>query len=140
LRRDAGRVPDRARDRERRLQGERARSARPLAQEPPRPGVPDVRAARWIAAALLAAPLAVLAFGFEDVDRRAAELAKKSYEPYKNDLPSALRNLTYDQYRDIRFKNDHALWRTEKLPFEVAFFHRGGQFVEPVRLNEIAGA
>jgi glucans biosynthesis protein len=82
----------------------------------------------------------VLAFGFEDVDRRAAELAKKSYEPYKNDLPSALRNLTYDQYRDIRFKNDHSLWRAEKLPFEVAFFHRGGQFVEPVRLHEIAGA
>jgi len=89
-----------------------------------------------LAAALLIPALAA-AFGFEDVDRRAAELAKKSYEPYKNDLPSALRNLTYDQYRDIRFNNEKALWRAEKLPFEVAFFHRGGQFMEPVRLNEV---
>jgi glucans biosynthesis protein len=94
-------------------------------------------AALALAAALLPHRLA-LAFDFADVDKRAAELARRSYEAPKNDLPSALKNLTYDQYRDIRFRDDHSLWRAEKLPFEVAFFHRGGQFVEAVRLNEIA--
>jgi glucans biosynthesis protein len=95
-------------------------------------------AARAALAAGLLAPSLVAAFGFDDVDQRAAALARKSYEAPKNDLPSVLRNLGYDQYRDIRFKGDHALWRAEKLPFEVAFFHRGGQFVEAVRLNEVA--
>lgn len=90
-------------------------------------------------AAFLLVPALAAAFAFEDVDRRAAELARKAYEAPKNDLPSVLKNLTYDQYRDIRFRNEAALWRAEKLPFEAAFFHRGGQFVEAVRLNEIVG-
>jgi glucans biosynthesis protein len=79
------------------------------------------------------------AFDFEDVDRRAAELAKRPYEAPKNELPPALRNLSYDQYRDIRFRPDRSLWRAEKLPFEVAFFHRGGQFDTQVRLHELLG-
>ena len=91
-----------------------------------------------VVAAALVLPAFAYAFDFADVDKRAAELASRSYDAPKNDLPSALKNLTYDQYRDIRFRNDQALWRAEKLPFEVAFFHRGGQFVEAVRLNEIA--
>ena len=94
-------------------------------------------AARAALAAALLAPCLALAFGFDDVDQRAAALAKKSFEPPKNDLPAPLKNLDYDQYRDIRFKSEHALWRAEKLPFEVAFFHRGGQYVDAVRLNEV---
>jgi glucans biosynthesis protein len=54
-------------------------------------------------------------------------------------LPPALRDLTYDQYRDIRYRNERSLWRAQALPFEVAFFHRGGQFDAPVRIHEVAG-
>ena len=39
--------------------------------------------------------------------------------------PAELAALTYDQYRDIRFRPDHALWRSESLPFELMFFHLG---------------
>ena len=89
-------------------------------------------------AALLASPLAS-AFDFDDLDRRAASLAAKGYQPPKTELPATLRSLDYDQYRDIRFRQDRALWRQDKLPFELAFFHLGGMFREPVRINELIG-
>ncbi len=92
---------------------------------------------RLALAALLLAPALAGAFGFDDVDRRAVELSKKSFEPAKSDLPSVLKDLGYDQYRDVRFRPERALWRAEKLPFEAAFFHRGGIFTEAVRINEV---
>src|SRR5207237_1729884 len=36
-------------------------------------------------------------------------------------------------------KPDRALWRDAKLPFEVAFFHLGLHFVQPVKINEVNG-
>src|SRR5262249_32761583 len=51
--------------------------------------------------------------------------------------PAELLALTYDQYRDIRFRPDHALWRAQRLPFEAMFFHLGKFQTEPVRINEI---
>jgi len=43
-----------------------------------------------------------------------------------------LQELTYDQYRDIRFKPDRAWWRSSKLPFELTFFHQGLYYNQPV--------
>jgi glucans biosynthesis protein len=63
-------------------------------------------------------------FSFADVRQRAAELANRPFEEPKNDLPPALRGLTYDQYRYIHFRRKKALWRDEGLPFQVQFFHR----------------
>jgi glucans biosynthesis protein len=78
------------------------------------------------------------AFDFNDVADKAKQLAANPYKKPENNLSSALENLNYDQYRDIRFKRDHALWR-EKLPFEVEFFHQGRVFTAPVKINEING-
>jgi glucans biosynthesis protein len=78
-------------------------------------------------------------FGFEDVAVRAKKLADQSYQNPDRELPAELKNLSYDQYRDIRFKPENPLWRNEGLPFEAAFFHRGGFFQEPVKISEIAG-
>src|SRR4051812_35785640 len=63
------------------------------------------------------------AFGFDDVAARAASQEKAAYKPVTRKPPAELAALTYDQYRDIRFRPDHALWRTENLPFEMMFFH-----------------
>ncbi|HVE17396.1 MAG TPA: glucan biosynthesis protein [Chthoniobacterales bacterium] len=38
----------------------------------------------------------------------------------------ALKNLTYDQARDIRYQEDRTLWRKEGLPFQVRFFFGSG--------------
>ena len=76
------------------------------------------------------------AFGLADVSRRAQQLAQAAYQGPQSSLPKEMRELKYDEYRDIRFRTDHGLWRAEKLPFELMFFHPGGNF-EPVRINEV---
>jgi len=93
-----------------------------------------------LAAALVAAAPPAAAFGFDDVDRMAKELASRPQPKPAFVLPKALKDLTYDQTRDIRFNPDRALWRADKLPYEIQFFHLGGYFDQPVRFHEIVGA
>ncbi len=90
-----------------------------------------------IAAMALAAMPAAWAFGLDDVATRAGSLAARPYQAPVVKMPPALRDLDYDAYRDIRFRPDKALWRAEKLPFEVMFFHQGRAVPEPVRINVI---
>ena len=59
-----------------------------------------------------------LAFGFEDVAQLAKERAARSYVADSYQLPADLKDLTYDQYRDIRFKLSQSTWRAEGLPLE----------------------
>jgi len=96
-----------------------------------------LRLALPLAAAACLAPPALAAFGFDDVAQRARELAFAPYKKPDAPLPKELSSLNYDQYRDIRFRPERSLWRADKLPFEAAFFHRGGIFLDPVRMNEI---
>ena len=92
-----------------------------------------------LAACFVAAAPPVAAFGFDDVDRMAKELASRPQPKPAFVLPKALKDLTYDQTRDIRFNPDRALWRADKLPYEIQFFHLGGYFDQPVRIHEIVG-
>ncbi len=87
--------------------------------------------------ALLLASVAAQAFGFDDVAARARSVALAAYKAPVAQLPVELRDLDYDAYRDIRFKPARALWRAQKLPFELMFFHLGRSFSEPVRINTI---
>ena len=89
----------------------------------------------WLLFGLLMASRAQ-AFGFEDVAERARKLAGSAYQPAADKVPRELREIEYDDYRDIRFKPTAALWRAEKLPFEVMFFAAGRSFT-PVRINEV---
>lgn len=79
------------------------------------------------------------AFDFESVDKMARALAAKPYaKPVPPALPKALKDLTYDQMRDVRFDPSRAYWRNERLPFELQFFHLGGQFLDlPVKIHEV---
>jgi glucans biosynthesis protein len=79
------------------------------------------------------------AFGFPDVAQQAKKLAQSDYKKPPTNLPKAVENLSYDQYRDIRFDANKSLWRSAKLPFEVAFFHQGLFYDHPVTINEIVG-
>lgn len=93
-------------------------------------------AAVLIGAALFAAREAA-AFGFEDVERRARELAAAPYIRPASNLPAELKAIGYDQYRDIRFRRKRFLWSDAKLPFEVAFFHQGWFYEVPVKVHEV---
>ncbi len=80
------------------------------------------------------------AFGFADVAQRAKTLAATPFKkPEGHVLPKELQGLTYDSYRDIRYKPIDAWWRGSKLPFELEFFHRGFYFDQPVTINEVLG-
>jgi glucans biosynthesis protein len=74
-------------------------------------------------------------FEFADVQRRAKELASKPYVRDDAAMPEYLAKLDYDQYRDIRYKPEKALWSDEALPFRLQAFHRGFMFKDRVNIN-----
>lgn len=79
------------------------------------------------------------AVDFAMVESRALDLANQEYQaPDKEALPDWMKSLTYDQYRDIRFDSQKALWGDAKLPFRAMFFHPGYLFREPVAINEFS--
>lgn len=78
-------------------------------------------------------------FDFEVLRYNAKMLADKPYAPKPSPVPEALLKLTYDQFRDIRFKPEESLWRRERLPFELQFFHPGFNFDQTVQINIVDG-
>lgn len=74
------------------------------------------------------------AFGFEDVVVMAEQMARENYLSAVATLPKALRELNYDQLRDIRWKNERTLWRREGLPFQARFYHLGATHDRPVQI------
>jgi glucans biosynthesis protein len=64
----------------------------------------------------------------------ARNLARSPFQPLESSLPEVLDQLTYDQYRDIRFKPEAAIWANTGLPFQMQLFHRGFYFKEPVEV------
>ena len=93
-----------------------------------------------VASSLLAAATRAHAFGLDDV---AAIAEKNASEPYRADrqksVPDWMRagKMTYDQWRDIRFRPDRALFRDEGLPFQVQLFHPGLYFEKSVKVNVV---
>ena len=76
-------------------------------------------------------------FDFEVLQFRAKALAFQPYQEAKPEVPEWLKKLSYDQYNEIRFDPRLTRWRTEGLPFQMQFFHPGGLFTRPVRINEV---
>ena len=72
------------------------------------------------------------------VRQLARDAANKPYKAPDTILPDNLKNLDYDHYRQIRFLPERALWRSEKLPFEVQFFHRGFFYAPRIDIYEVA--
>jgi glucans biosynthesis protein len=64
-------------------------------------------------------------FSRSTVTGMARDLAQKPFAPPSQDLPDAIKNLTYDQYRALYFRPEKAIWAGEKLPFTLQMFHRG---------------
>lgn len=68
---------------------------------------------------------------------KARQLALEPYQEPSEKAPDLLKRLTYDQWRDIRFKPEKALWRDEGLPFQLQFFHLGFYYDYPVKINVV---
>ncbi len=76
---------------------------------------------------------------FEAVRDMALARAQQAYSESQPQLPKKLRQLDYDQLRDIRFDPTEALWRMERLPFQVQFFHPGGLQSDLITLHWFEG-
>lgn len=72
---------------------------------------------------------------FDSVVAQAKALAAEDYVP-PQEAPPALAELTFDQYRAIRFKQEAALWRGESL-FEVQLLPPGFLYRQPVDVHII---
>lgn len=84
-------------------------------------------------------PPKAAAFDADILIKKAKDLASEDYIAPGDVLPQDLKDLDYDQHRDIRFVRDNGPWFGHKLPFEVQFFHLGSMFQIPVPIFEIVG-
>jgi glucans biosynthesis protein len=70
------------------------------------------------------------------VAAKAQKMAAESFqEPHQ--VPDWLTHITYDQWRDIRFRADRALWSDGRTPFNVQFFHPGLYYNRSVVVNVV---
>jgi periplasmic glucans biosynthesis protein len=83
-----------------------------------------------------APPAPVQAFGFDAIQHMAQLRAEQPYHERNDKLPDSLAKLSYDDYRDIRFRPESALWRNQSM-FEVEFFHRGSTYDKRINVNEV---
>lgn len=68
---------------------------------------------------------------------RAIALAREDYREPEDELPDEVRDLSYDQLRDIRFRPEASLWRGDDPNFEVQLFHPGNVFTQIVDVNVV---
>jgi periplasmic glucans biosynthesis protein len=78
-------------------------------------------------------------FDYAWLKGQARSQASKPFRRARGDIPEQLQNLDWDQYQDIRYRADHALWAGDRLRFQVQFFHLGLFYRTPVRIFEVAG-
>ncbi|MDL4863805.1 glucan biosynthesis protein G, partial [Halomonas elongata] len=71
---------------------------------------------------------------YDTITDRAERLAGEAYADTASAIPPELAELDYDQYRQIRFRPEHAIWQDQSL-FEVQLFHPGFLYDRPVTLN-----
>ncbi len=75
--------------------------------------------------------------GFEQVKSKAAQVAAAPYRDWSREPSKAVRQMTYDQYRDIRFNPRKAIWRYDHIPFQLHLFHPGWIQNDPVDVNVV---
>ena len=74
-------------------------------------------------------------FDYDDVLKRARDLAGAPFEANPPPLPDVLANLSFDAWRDIRFRRDKALLAQDGGPFRLEAFHLGHLYPQPVTIN-----
>lgn len=84
-----------------------------------------------------AEPKAGEAFNYAWLKGYARHLASEPYHSHKGELPADLKKLDWDDYQQIQFKDDKALWRDSTSEFRTELFHLGLGFDTPVHINEL---
>lgn len=76
-------------------------------------------------------------FGYDDVVRRAKELGEQPFDSEGLVIPRELSKLSYDSYREIRFRRDKAFWREGGSDYRLLLFHLGFLHDKPVQVHII---
>lgn len=82
-------------------------------------------------------PTGGTAFDYAWLKGRARALASSPHVSHEGELPKALQNLTWDDYMQLSFDSEHALWQDEKSLFRAELFHLGLYFRTPITLYEL---
>lgn len=75
-----------------------------------------------------------VAFNDDYVADMARKLAMRPYRPMR-EVPPDWSALSFDQYRDIRFKADRAIWRDGDYPLELQLLPPGYGYRRPVTIS-----
>lgn len=78
-----------------------------------------------------------LTVNLDYISELAQDIAQDKAQDTPAAVPEALRNLKYDDYRNIRFRKSEALWLGQDYRFVVEFLHPGYLYNEPVLIHEI---
>jgi periplasmic glucans biosynthesis protein len=79
------------------------------------------------------------AIGPDHVQKLAQQLATRPFVKPKIEVPEPFNKLTVEQYREIRFRREQAVWRGEKLDYELQMFPMGWLYDAPVDLWLVDG-
>ncbi|HEX6439892.1 MAG TPA: glucan biosynthesis protein G [Candidatus Binatia bacterium] len=74
-------------------------------------------------------------FGLDQVAETARKLAAEPFKP-PAPVPDFLKQISYDDFRDIRFDTDQSLWK-DGGNFQVQFIHPGLYYTHSVVINTI---
>lgn len=78
------------------------------------------------------------AFDFGRLKEIARVKSLISYEDHSGEIPKSLNNLSWDDYQQLGFNHDKALWKTdEKSLFRAELFHLGLFFKTPIHIYEL---
>ncbi|MYZ46711.1 glucan biosynthesis protein [Propylenella binzhouense] len=67
--------------------------------------------------------------------QQAKDLASKDYTEPDFPLPGDLAKLSYDRYRDIRYRSEARVWAGSGRPFMLDLFHRGFIYNDHVTIS-----
>ncbi len=92
--------------------------------------LPGIVAARALDAATKSSE-----WDFGAVIDMAEALSRAPHSDPPMSLPAPMAAMTYEQYRDIRFKPEKAVWKDTDSAFAVDLFHPGWNFRTPVGID-----
>ncbi len=77
-----------------------------------------------------------VSFSREWLETEALSRSREAYKP-SPEVPEAWRDLSYDNYRRIRFNTKKAIWARENRPAQLDLFPAGLYFPNPVRIHTV---
>jgi periplasmic glucans biosynthesis protein len=77
-------------------------------------------------------------FSASYVQELARNLARKAFVPPKEHVRGPWSKIGYDQYRDIRFRSERAIWRGERRNFELHLLPAAWLYKMPVDINIVS--